>query len=81
VTRFRHWLASKDVNEAKISVSSLELSSIRLGSCATKLLNERFVDMKLYSIIKRYILANIFVKRLNSLISAAGVCVCIYKKL
>jgi hypothetical protein len=38
-----------DVNEAKFSVNSLGF-----GSCATQLLNELFVNMKIYSIIKRY---------------------------
>jgi len=40
----------RNVNEAKLPVSSL-----RLGSCATRLLNKLLVDTKLYSIIKRYI--------------------------
>jgi hypothetical protein len=38
-----------DVNEAKFSVNSLGL-----GLCTTQLLNELFVNMKIYSIIKRY---------------------------
>jgi hypothetical protein len=46
---------ARDVNEAKLPVSSLGLGPIRLGSCATRLLNELLVDTKLYSIIKRYI--------------------------
>jgi hypothetical protein len=45
----------RDVNEAKLPVSSLGLGSVRLGSCATRLLNELLVDTKLNSIIKRYI--------------------------
>jgi hypothetical protein len=43
---------ARDVNEAKLPMSSLGLGSIRLGSCATQLLNELLVDMKIYSIIK-----------------------------
>jgi hypothetical protein len=41
---------SRDVNEVKLPVSLLGL-----GSCATQLLNELLVNIKLYSIIKRYI--------------------------
>jgi hypothetical protein len=44
-----------DVNyghEAKLPMSSLGLGSIKLGSCATRLLNEVLVDTKIYSIIK-----------------------------
>jgi hypothetical protein len=43
-------LGARDVNEAK-----LPMSELGLGSCATRLLNELLVDMKLYSTIKRYI--------------------------
>jgi hypothetical protein len=41
-----------DVNKTKLLVSSLELGSIKLGSCATQLLNELLVDTKIYSIVK-----------------------------
>jgi hypothetical protein len=69
---------TRDVNEPKLPVSSLGLGSIGLGLCAIRLLNEPFVDMKLYSIIKRYILANILVKMLGSLINAACIYIYIY---
>jgi hypothetical protein len=45
----------RDVNKAKLPMSSLGLYSIRFDLCMTQLLNELFVDTKLYSIIKRYI--------------------------
>jgi hypothetical protein len=37
----------RGVNEAKLPVSSLGFGSIKLDSCAIRLLNELFVDTKL----------------------------------
>jgi hypothetical protein len=54
-TKLKQSLSARDVKEAKLPVSSLGLDSIRLDSCATRLLNELLVDTKLYSIIKRNI--------------------------